>query len=94
MNDGFDPVAHGWTCDDHGEECGPPLQDNELEAAHSSLATDWLSPLDFQTAVKALHRRSSSRVLFNNPRQKVLLDAWTQAVFSQLLVAFYRAHKD
>lgn len=35
-DDGFDPVAHGWTRDDHDEERGPPLQNDELEVAHSS----------------------------------------------------------
>jgi hypothetical protein len=77
--DGFDPAAHGWL--DDGEPTGPPLQDGELRSLHEGLAV-WRAPADFQSAVKALHRRSTSKVIFNNPRQKFLLDAWTLAEFA------------
>src|ERR1700730_2799718 len=78
--DGFDPTAHGWLSD-NDEPSGPPLQDGELRALHDGVAA-WHSPADFLSAVKALHRRSTSKVIFNNPRQKFLLDAWTLAEFA------------
>jgi hypothetical protein len=79
-SDGFDPAAHGALANDE-EPRGPPLQDAELKDAHSSL-TAWRSPANFQVAVKALNRRTTSKVIFNNPRQKFLLDAWTLAEFA------------
>ena len=78
--DGFDPAAHGWL-DEDNSPAGPALQDDELRAAHSTLTVP-RPPRDFQAAVKALHRRTTSKVLFNNPRQKFLLDAWTLAEFA------------
>ena len=87
-DDGFDPAAHGWLEDD--SPAGPALRDDELRAAHSTLTVP-RPPRDFQAVVKVLHRRTTSKVLFNNPRQKFLLDAWTLAEFaigvSSLLVA-------
>jgi hypothetical protein len=78
-DDGFDPAAHG-SLDEEEDESppGPPLRDDELNGAHSTLAVP-RSPRDFQAVVKGLHRRTTSKVLFNNPRQKFLLDAWTLA---------------
>jgi hypothetical protein len=80
-DDGFDPAAHGWVEDEDDAPTGPALQDNELRAAHLTLTIP-RPPLDFQAVVKALHRRTTSKVLFNNPRQKFLLDAWTLAEFA------------
>ncbi len=79
-DDGFDPASHGWI-DDDNKLSGPPLQDSELREAHNDL-TAWRPPADFQGAVRTLHRRTTSRVLFNKPRQKFLLDAWTLAEFA------------
>jgi hypothetical protein len=63
------------------EAAGHLLQDGELKVLHEGLA-EWHAPSDFQSAVNALHRRSTSKVIFNNPRQKFLLDAWTLAEFA------------
>lgn len=57
------------------------LRDGELQQAHSSL-TVWRSPSDFHSAVEALHQRAPSKFLFNNPRLKFLIDAWTLAEFA------------
>lgn len=79
-DDAFDPADHGWI-DDDDTPAGPPLQDSELGTAHFSLTVP-RAPDNFQAAVKALHRRTTSKVLFNNPRQRFLLDAWTLAEFA------------
>lgn len=79
-DDGFDAEARGWAAD-CDTPAGTPLQDSELKAAHTSLTAP-RSPRDFQAAVTALHRRTTSKILFNNPRQKFLLDAWTLAEFA------------
>ena len=79
-DDGFDPAASGWLFEEDDTLSGPVLQDSELRAAHSTLTVP-RPPRDFQAAVKALHRRTTSKVLFNNPRQKFLLDAWSLAEF-------------
>lgn len=83
--DGFDPAAHGWLSDDH-EPVDLPLQDSVLRDVHASLSA-WHSPAKFQATVKTLHRRSSPKMIFNNPRQKFLLDAWTLAKFAVRLKA-------
>ena len=57
------------------------MQDGELRDLHEGLAV-WRAPADFQSAVTALHRRTTPKVIFNNPRQKFLLDAWTLAKFA------------
>jgi len=80
-NDGFDPAAHGWVEDEDDKPAGPALRDDELSAAHSTLTVP-RPPRDFQAIVKALHQRTASKVLFNNPRQKFLLDGWTLAEFA------------
>lgn len=64
-----------------GPEDDPPLQDSELRSVHVGLTVP-RAPNDFQAAVEALHWRTRSKVLFNNPRQKFLLDAWTLAEFA------------
>jgi hypothetical protein len=79
-DDGFDPAEHDDLPDEDLPQ-GPPLQASELRDAHNSLSA-WRSPSDFQTAVRALHRRTIRKVIFNNPRQKFLLDAWTLAKFA------------
>jgi hypothetical protein len=82
--DGLHPIAHGWLEEDEspdGTPAGPPLQDSELRAVHAALAVP-CAPRDFHASVKTLHRRTTSKVLFNNPRQKFLLDAWTLAEFA------------
>jgi hypothetical protein len=83
-DDGVDAAAHGWVEDEDDKPAGPALRDDELRAAHSTLTVP-RPPRDFQAIVKALHRRTTSKVLFNNPRQKFLLDAWTLAEFAVLL---------
>lgn len=85
--DGLDPVAHSWLEEDDAPDgTGPPLQDNELRTVHTALAVPY-APRDFHASVKALHRRTTPKVLFNNPRQKFLLDAWTLAEFAVRLKA-------
>jgi hypothetical protein len=84
-DDDFDPAAHGWI-DENCESRGPPLQDSELTEAHNSLAI-WRQPDDFRGLVNLLHRRTTSKIIFNNPRQKFLLDAWTLAEFAARLKA-------
>jgi hypothetical protein len=76
-DDGFEQATE-FALEDDDAPPGPPLQDDELLSAHNRLAKRH-SPSDFQAAVKALHRRSSSKIIFNNPRHKFLLDAWTLA---------------
>jgi hypothetical protein len=88
-DDGFDPAAHGWL-DEDDSPAGPALRDDELRAAHSTLTVP-RPPRDFRAVVKALHRRTTSKVLFNNPRQKFLLDAWTLAEFAIRLKSADRA---
>lgn len=80
-DDRFDPAAHGWLDEHDDTPAAPPLQDSELRPAHVSLTIP-RSPRDFQATVRALHRRTTSKVLFNNPRQQFLLDAWTLAEFA------------
>ena len=60
-DDGFDPAAHGWL-DEDDSPAGPALRDDELRAAHSTLTVP-RPPRDFQAVVKALHRRTTSKVL-------------------------------
>lgn len=62
------------------------LTNSELREAHSSL-TVWRSPRDFHSAVSKLHELAPSEFLFNNPRHKFLLDAWTLAEFAVRLEA-------
>jgi hypothetical protein len=76
----FDPAAHGWLAGGNASP-GPPLQDDELKAAHVTLTVPQ-SPRDFQASVTALRRRTTSKLLLNNPRQKFLRDAWTLAEFA------------
>jgi hypothetical protein len=61
-NDGFDPAEHGWPSDDDAP-AGAALQDSELGTAHTTLTVP-RPPRDFQAAVRALHRRTTSKVLF------------------------------
>jgi hypothetical protein len=58
----------------------PPLSAEELRTARVALA-QWYDPTDFRRAVHALHRRSSSAEILNNPHHNFLLDAWTLAEF-------------
>lgn len=69
--------------EDDGNDAPPeqPLQDSELRDVHVGL-TNPRAPRDFQAAVEALHWRTRAKELFNNPRQKFLLDAWTLAEFA------------
>jgi hypothetical protein len=57
------------------------MKDGELKAEHEGLAV-WRAPADFQSAVTALCRRTTSKAFFNNPRQQFLRDAWTLAKFA------------
>jgi hypothetical protein len=64
---------------DH-DESAPALTTDELNQAREELAV-WHSPADFRQAVGNLLRRCRSSEIFQNPRLKFLLDAWTLARF-------------
>ncbi|MGB6940100.1 MAG: hypothetical protein WBE14_26220 [Xanthobacteraceae bacterium] len=82
-DDGFDPTAHEWLEEDD-TPIGPALQDSELRTAHETLTIP-RPATDFRASVKAFHRRTTPKVLFNNPRQKFLLEARTLAEFATRL---------
>ena len=79
-DDGWDPAKDGWDLQVDDDEPVQPLKIDELKSVHEQLAT-WCSPTKFRRAVSALHKRCRSGDVFNNPRFKFLLDAWTLAEF-------------
>jgi hypothetical protein len=52
------------------------------DQAHLMLAR-WRSPTEFRGLVEVLLARTTSSELFNSPRKKYLLDAWTLAEFTR-----------
>ncbi len=80
-DDGWDPAKDGWDLlevDD--DEPVQPLKLDELKNIHEQLAA-WYSPNEFRQTVGDFHKRCRSSDVFNNPRSKFLLDAWTLAEF-------------
>jgi hypothetical protein len=79
-DDGWDPAKDGWGLESDEDEIAPPLVPNELKRVHEEL-TVWHSPADFRQAADNLMKRCRPSEIFQNPRLKFLLDAWTLAIF-------------
>ena len=79
-DDGWDPAKDGWDLESYEDDIAPPLTPNELKRVHEELAV-WHSPADTRQAADNLTKRCRSSEIFQNPRLKFLLDAWTLAIF-------------
>jgi hypothetical protein len=80
-DDGWNPANDGWDLLEIDDDPGaPPLTDDELKDVHERLAV-LRSPGEFRQAVGDALKRCPRSEVFNKPKFKFLLDAWTLAEF-------------
>jgi hypothetical protein len=70
--------------DDSQAVQGPPLTESEIISAKNNLSK-WQAPADFVAATKSLCVRCKSEHWFNDPKLKILHDAYVLAEFVRLM---------